>query len=206
MGEGGDFIAHERRVAVNVRDALRVTPVRQLIFSAPAGAGSRTIGSSARQANHRRHSAGIRRTGHRTAGGNYHRRRLRRFRSDARYGLQPADPGRHRAGFAPRTTPVALENLLYYLVQLLHHPASAHRVLEAAGPEILSYQQQFTRFMAVSGKHRLLIRSLPHPLDFGVVSQRDYVGPPTIARALIQGLKHDLIADDRALRALIPRR
>lgn len=27
MGEGGDFIAHERRVAVNVRDALRVTPV-----------------------------------------------------------------------------------------------------------------------------------------------------------------------------------
>jgi hypothetical protein len=28
--------------------------------------------------------------------------------------------------------------------------------------------------------------------------------PPTIARALIQGLKHDLIADDRALRALIP--
>jgi uncharacterized protein YbjT (DUF2867 family) len=39
MGEGGDFIAHERRVAVNVRDALRA-PVRQLIFSAPAGAGS----------------------------------------------------------------------------------------------------------------------------------------------------------------------
>lgn len=35
MGEGGDFIAHERRVAVNVRDALRATPVRQLIFSAP---------------------------------------------------------------------------------------------------------------------------------------------------------------------------
>jgi hypothetical protein len=39
-----------------------------------------------------------------------------------------------------------------------------------------------------------------------VVSQRDYVGAATIARALIQGLKHDLIADDRALRALIPRR
>ncbi|MCY0725687.1 NAD(P)H-binding protein, partial [Klebsiella pneumoniae] len=32
MGEGGDFIAHERRVAVNVRDALRQTPVRQVIF------------------------------------------------------------------------------------------------------------------------------------------------------------------------------
>ncbi len=28
--------------------------------------------------------------------------------------------------------------------------------------------------------------------------------PPTIAKALIQGLKHDLLADDRALRTLIP--
>ena len=29
MGEGGDFIAHERQVALNVRDALRETPVGQ---------------------------------------------------------------------------------------------------------------------------------------------------------------------------------
>lgn len=32
MGEGGDFIAHERQAALNVRDALRQTPVKQLIF------------------------------------------------------------------------------------------------------------------------------------------------------------------------------
>lgn len=32
MGEGGDFIAHERQVAMNVRDALHNTPVKQLIF------------------------------------------------------------------------------------------------------------------------------------------------------------------------------
>jgi hypothetical protein len=34
MGEGGDFIAHERQVAMNVRDALLQTPVKQVIFSA----------------------------------------------------------------------------------------------------------------------------------------------------------------------------
>lgn len=33
MGEGGDFIAHERQAALNVRDALRQTPVKQLISS-----------------------------------------------------------------------------------------------------------------------------------------------------------------------------
>ncbi len=32
MGEGGDFIAQERQVALNVRDALREVPVKQLIF------------------------------------------------------------------------------------------------------------------------------------------------------------------------------
>lgn len=33
MGEGGDFIAHERRVATYVRDALRQSSVRQGYFS-----------------------------------------------------------------------------------------------------------------------------------------------------------------------------
>jgi hypothetical protein len=28
-------------------------------------------------------------------------------------------------------------------VQLLNHPTREHRVFEAAGPEVLSYQQQF---------------------------------------------------------------
>jgi uncharacterized protein YbjT (DUF2867 family) len=32
MGEGGNFIAHERQVAMNVRDALLQTPVKQVIF------------------------------------------------------------------------------------------------------------------------------------------------------------------------------
>lgn len=65
-----------------------------------------------------------------------------------------------------RTTPIALENLLYYLVELLNHPAREHRVFEAAGPDILSYQQHFTHFMAVSGKHRLLILSPFRPAGF----------------------------------------
>ena len=33
-----------------------------------------------------------------------------------------------------RTTPIALENLLYYLLRLLDHPSREHRVFEAAGP------------------------------------------------------------------------
>ena len=61
-----------------------------------------------------------------------------------------------------RTTPIALENLLHYLVALLDHPAEQHRVLEAAGPEVLSYQEQFEHFMRVSGRRRWLI-PIPFP-------------------------------------------
>ncbi len=59
--------------------------------------------------------------------------------------------------------------------------------------------------MAVSGKHRPLI-PIPLPTRWISVWFLNVITsvPPTIARALIQGLKHDLIADDRALRALIP--
>ena len=104
-----------------------------------------------------------------------------------------------------RTTPIALENLLHYLVALLDHPASEHRIFEAAGPEVLSYQQQFEHFMAVSGKRRWLL-PIPFPTRWISVWFLNVITsvPPTTARALIQGLKHDLLADDTALRALIP--
>ncbi|MEN1479522.1 hypothetical protein AAIH16_38805, partial [Pseudomonas aeruginosa] len=106
-----------------------------------------------------------------------------------------------------RTTPIALENLLHYLVALLDHPASEHRIFEAAGPEVLSYQQQFEHFMAVSGKRRWLL-PIPLPTRWISVWFLNVITsvPPTTARALIQGLKHDLLADDAALRALIPQR
>lgn len=205
MGEGGDFIAHERRVAVNVRDALRATPVRQLIFLSSLQA------PEAEQSDHlraRQITADILqesavpvtelRAGIIIGAGSAAFEVMR----DMVYNLPVLTPPRW---VRSRTTPVALENLLYYLVQLLHHPTRVHRVLEAAGPEVLSYQQQFTRFMAVSGKHRLLI-PIPFPTRWISVWFLNVITsvPPTIARALIQGLKHDLIADDRALRALIP--
>jgi uncharacterized protein YbjT (DUF2867 family) len=60
--------------------------------------------------------------------------------------------------------------------QLLDHPAEQHRVLEAAGPEVLSYQQQFNISWRVSGKHRLADPHPPDPLDFGVVSECHHLG------------------------------
>ncbi|HCF7887210.1 TPA: DUF2867 domain-containing protein [Klebsiella oxytoca] len=205
MGEGGDFIRHERQVALNVRDALRKTPVNEVIFLSSLQVAEEE------QSDHLRarqitgdllRESGVPvaevRAGIIVGAGSAAFEVMR----DMVYNLPVLTPPRW---VRSRTTPIALENLLYYLLQLLNHPAAEHRIFEAAGPEILSYQQQFIRFMAVSGKRRPLI-PIPFPTRWISVWFLNIITsvPSTTARALIQGLKHDLIADDRALRALIP--
>lgn len=207
MGEGGDFIRHERRVALNVRDALRKSPVNEVIFLSSLQVAKQE------QSDHLRarqitgdllRESGVPvaevRAGIIVGAGSAAFEVMR----DMVYNLPVLTPPRW---VRSRTTPIALENLLYYLLQLLNHPAREHRVFEAAGPEILSYQQQFIRFMAVSGKRRPLI-PIPFPTRWISVWFLNVITsvPPTTARALIQGLKHDLLADDTALRALIPQR
>ena len=205
MGESADFIAHERRVAENVRDALRKTPVQQLIFlsslQAPAHEQSAHLRARQLTADILR-DAGVPvselRAGIIVGAGSAAFEVMR----DMVYNLPVLTPPRW---VRSRTTPIALENLLVYLVELLNHPASEHRIFEAAGPEELTYQQQFEHFMRVSGRHRLLI-PIPFPTSWVSVWFLNVITsvPPMIAKALIQGLKHDLLADDRALRALIP--
>lgn len=207
MGEGGDFIAHERQVAMNVRDALRNTPVKQLIFlsslQAPRHEQSDHLRARQITADTLRES-GVPmtelRAGIIVGAGSAAFEVMR----DMVYNLPVLTPPRW---VRSRTTPVALENLMYYLVALLENPTPHHRVLEAAGPQVLSYQEQFEHFMAVSGKHRLLI-PIPFPTRWISVWFLNVITsvPPTTAKALIQGLKHDLLADDTELRALIPQK
>ena len=207
MGESRDFLAHERQVALNVRDALRQVPVKQIIFlsslQAPAHEQSEHLRARQATGNILR-EAGIPltelRAGIIVGAGSAAFEVMR----DMVYNLPVLTPPRW---VRSRTTPIALENLLVYLAGLLEYPASEHRVFEAAGPEELTYQQQFEHFMAVSGRHRPLI-PIPFPTSWISVWFLNVITsvPPTIAKALIQGLKHDLLADDRELRALIPQK
>jgi len=205
MGEGGNFVAHERQVALNVRDALREVPVKQIIFLSSLQAPEHE------QSDHLRarqitgdilRESGIPvtelRAGIIVGAGSAAFEVMR----DMVYNLPVLTPPRW---VRSRTTPIALENLMHYLLALLHHPGNTNRVFEAAGPDVLSYQQQFEHFMAISGRHRLLV-PVPFPTRWISVWFLNVITsvPPTTAKALIQGLRHDLLADDRALRALIP--
>ena len=106
-----------------------------------------------------------------------------------------------------RSTPIALDNLLEYLLRVRDIDAAAGQVLDAGGPETLSYEDMMRQLAEVLGKRP---RIIPVPvLSPGLSSY--WLGlvtavPASVARALIGGLKHDLPARDEALRALVPQR
>jgi uncharacterized protein YbjT (DUF2867 family) len=107
-----------------------------------------------------------------------------------------------------KSPPIALENLLEYLVRIAFVPEAAGRTYDACGPEVLSYEDMMRCLADVAGKRRPLIVPVP------VLSPRlsaYWLGlvtavPASVARALIGGLKHDFAADDAELRLLVPQR
>ena len=106
-----------------------------------------------------------------------------------------------------KSSPIALDNLLEYLVRLPQIDAAAGRIYDAGGPELLSYEAMMRTFGDVVGKRP---RIIPVPvLSPGLSSlwlALITTVPASIARALVGGLKHDIPADDAALRQIVPQR
>lgn len=106
-----------------------------------------------------------------------------------------------------KSKPIALDNLLEYLVQIPTLEASAGQTYDATGTEMLSYKEMMQQFAEVVGKKP---RIMPVPLLTPGLSSY-WVSlvttvPANIARALIGGLKHDIPGDGAPLNALIPQR
>lgn len=204
MGDGDDFIEKERQAAENLRDALRGSNVKQVIFLGalqPEGSSSphliarKLTGEILRQ-------SGIPVTELRASIVVGPGSAAFEIMRDMVYNLPILTPPRW---VRSKSSPVALDNLLTYLTELLQHPAQENRIFDVAGPEYISYQTMFERFIKISGKKRWLI-PVPLPTRFisvWFISMITSV-PTSIASALIQGLNHDLPADGKPLQALIP--
>lgn len=105
-----------------------------------------------------------------------------------------------------KSPPIALDNLLEYLLRAAFIDEAADRVFDAGGPEVLSYEDMMRELACAAGKRCPLI--LPVPVLTPKLSSY-WLGlvtavPPNVARALIGGLKHDFPADDSELRRLVP--
>ncbi|QFU74364.1 SDR family oxidoreductase [Halioglobus maricola] len=104
-----------------------------------------------------------------------------------------------------RSPPIALSDLLSYLAALAVLPEAAGKIYDAAGPEVLTYEKIMRRLADILGRRIIII---PVPVLTPKLSsywlRLVTTVPVNIARALIDGLKHDVLADDAALRELVP--
>jgi len=105
-----------------------------------------------------------------------------------------------------QSPPIALDDLIAYLIGLSLREEAFNRIFDAAGPDYLSYEQMMAVLAQVAGRRGPVI--IPVPLLSPRLSSYwlKYVTsvPTNIARALIEGLKHDFTADSEALRKLVP--
>lgn len=104
-----------------------------------------------------------------------------------------------------KANPIALDNLNHYLLKLAEETPSGHQILEAGGPDTLSYREQFRIICQLAGKpFRLWSTRLLTPAMaaywLGLVTSV----PSNIGRALLAGLEHDYVTDSEKIRQRYP--
>jgi uncharacterized protein YbjT (DUF2867 family) len=107
-----------------------------------------------------------------------------------------------------KSTPIALENLLEYLVRLPQVLDAMGGTFEAGGPDTLTYAEMMRRLARIMGRRDPVI--LHAHVSTPRLSARWLwlvtAVPISVASTLIGGLKRDFVADDTALRRLLPLR
>lgn len=101
--------------------------------------------------------------------------------------------------------PIAVGDVINYLVGCLHEERTAGGTFDIGGPEILSYREMMERFAAIKGRRLLII---PVPVLTPKLSSYwiGFITPikPSIAMPLIEGLANEVICRDNRIRELLP--
>jgi uncharacterized protein YbjT (DUF2867 family) len=104
-----------------------------------------------------------------------------------------------------RAQPIAIEDVLSYMVRALEVPASAGQVVEIGGADVLTYGDMMTGYGRVRGLKRLLI---PVPVLTPKLSAHwvHWMTPvhANIVYPLIEGLRNEVVVRDDRARTLFP--
>ncbi|OLT29428.1 NAD(P)-dependent oxidoreductase [Nocardiopsis sp. CNR-923] len=104
-----------------------------------------------------------------------------------------------------RVQPIAVRDVLRLLVESAQLPEGTNRTFDIGGPEVLTYAEMIQRFAAIAGIRRRCILPLPL-LSPGLSSH--WVGlvtpvPASIARPLVESLRHDAVMGEDDLSDLL---
>lgn len=102
--------------------------------------------------------------------------------------------------------PIAIRDVLSYLVTVLDVPETTKRVIEIGGPDVLTYEEMMQRYARAAGLRRRMILRIP-VLSLGLSAR--WIGLVTplsaqIGSHLVESLKHEVIVTDPAAGELIP--
>jgi len=105
-----------------------------------------------------------------------------------------------------RIQPIAIRNVLDYLMAALDCPASAGRILEIGGRDVLTYAEMMTGYARVRGlKRRLIAVPVLTPRLSSYWVHLVTPIPANIAQPLIKGLGNEVIVRDATARQLFPK-
>jgi uncharacterized protein YbjT (DUF2867 family) len=106
-----------------------------------------------------------------------------------------------------RTQPIALDDVIRYLVGVLDHPDALGRVFEIGGPEVLRYIDMLKRAAKVQGKRipSVDVPLLTPGLSSGWLALVTDVDLAT-ARNLIDSMTNEVIVRDHSIEQLVPGR
>lgn len=105
-----------------------------------------------------------------------------------------------------RIQPIAIRDVLRYLVGAAAVPAEVNRDFDIGGPDVFTYLEMMQQYAEVAGLRRRIIIPLP------VLTPRlasGWIGlvtpvPVTLAKRLVASLKHEVVARNDDIRRLIP--
>jgi uncharacterized protein YbjT (DUF2867 family) len=105
-----------------------------------------------------------------------------------------------------RIQPIAVRDVLRYLVGAADLPHEASRTFDIGGPDVLTYADMMRRYAAVAGLRRRLI--VPVPVLTPALSSH-WVGlvtpvPASIARPLVESLRHEVVCHEHDIAAYVP--
>jgi uncharacterized protein YbjT (DUF2867 family) len=205
MGSGETFAETDDRAATNFRDAADAAGIRRLVYL--GGMGSGTGLSTHLESRHR--------VGEILASGSTPTTEVRAAVIIGSGSLS-FEMLRYLTEVLPvmitprwvdtKCQPIAIRDVLYYLVHVLDDAEAVDRVLEIGGPDVLSYADMMQTYAAAAGLRRRVI--IPVPVLSPSLSSR-WVGlvtplPSSIARPLIDSLRHEVVMSGHEIDELVP--
>jgi len=101
--------------------------------------------------------------------------------------------------------PIAVDNVIEYLVGCINHPETSGKIYEIGGPDIMTYEELMRVYSAYLNKNLFIIQ-IPFLTTRLSSYWVDLITPvkASLARPLIDSLVHDTVVTDNSITQIIP--